>query len=268
VSGLQWAAQYEHENSWLINTVSQIRNDESFALMVAAALFGCVLIPANSGLSNQGSYRFLCWQLLLSAAATLPQYQARGYLHYTLLAVPAVTIVFSVQLVSGWRLLLSWPKVWQLQGQVIIVLLFLLPLFYNGDRPILLDVTENPARLLTKQFPVPWHEEEASGRQLQELSALIPPRSEICLIPSGRNAIYFFLSGVNSGGYAFKEMTPEPQMDTHPPDFVILMPESSGWSKEYHPDEDSIGRLAEFIAAGYEKITTTKTVEVYRRPIK
>ena len=57
-------------------------------------------------------------------------------------------------------------------------------------------------------------------------------------------------------------------MDTHPPDFVILMPESSDWSKEYHPDEDSIGRLAEFIAAGYEKISTTKTVEVYRRPIK
>jgi hypothetical protein len=151
---------------------------------------------------------------------------------------------------------------------VIIVLLFLLPLLYNGDRPILLDVTENPARLSTKQFPVPWHEEEAPGRQLQELSALIPPRSEIYLIPSGRNAIYFFLSGINSGGYAFKEMTPEPQMDTHPPDFVILMPESSDWSKEYQPDEDSIGRLTKFIAAGYEKITTTKTVEVYRRPIK
>jgi len=268
VSGLQWAAQYEHENSWLINTVSQIRNDESFALMVAAALSGCALIPRNSGFSNHRDCRFLCWQLLLSAAATLPQYQARGYLHYTLLAVPAITIVFSVQLVSGWRLLLSWPKVWQLQGQVIIVLLLLLPLLYNGDRPILLDVTENPARLSTKQFPVPWHEEEAPGRQLQELSALIPPRSEICLIPSGRNAIYFFLSGINSGGYAFKEMTPEPQMDTHPPDFVILMPESSGWSKEYRPDEDSIGRLTKFIAAGYEKITTTKTVEVYRRPIK
>jgi hypothetical protein len=265
VSGLQWAAQYKHENSWLYNMLTQIRNDESFALMVAVALFGNALIPRLSGLSNHRDYRFLCWQLLLSAAATLPQYQARGYLHYTLLAIPAVTIVFSVQLVSAWRLL-SGPKAWQFQGQVIIVLLFLLPLLYNGDRPILLDVTENPARLLTKQFPVPWHEEDVPGRQLQELSTLIPPRSELYLIPSGRNAVYFFVSGINSGGYAFKEMTPAPQMDSHPPDFVILIPESSGWSQEYHFEEDSKQGLQEFISAGYEKITTTKTVEVYRRP--
>lgn len=267
VSGLHWVAEYQHENSWMYNTLRQIRNDESFALLAVVALLGCALIPSNSEFSNQRNYRILCWQLLLSAAATLPQYQARGYLHYTLLPLPAVIIVFSVQLVSGWRLL-SGPRVWQLQGQVVIVLLFLLPLLYNGDRPILLDVTKSPSQLLTKQIPVPWHEEEVPRRQLQELSALIPPRSEIYLIPSGRDAIYFFLSGINSGGYAFKEMTPKPQLDTHPPDYVILMPESSSWAIEYHPDEDSTKMLSEFIAAGYEKITTTKTVEVYRRPIK
>ncbi len=266
VSGLQWAAQYEHENSWLLNTLSQIRNDESFALLVAVALFGCVVLPRNSK-SSDGSYRFLCWQLLLSAAVTVIQYQARGYLHYTLMAIPAVTIVFSVQWVAAWQML-SGPGVRSFQRQVVLVLLFLLPLLYNGDRPIFLDVTESPARLLTKQFPVPWHEEVAPARQLDELSALVPPRSEIYLIPSGRNAIYFFLSGINSGGYAFKEMTPAPQLDTHPPDFVIRMPDSSNWLKEYHNEADSSKRLREFIAAGYEKITTTETVEVYRRPVK
>ncbi len=267
VLALQWVAQYEHENSWFLNTLSQIRNDESFALLVAVTILGCVLIPANSGFSGQRDYRFLCWQLLISATATLPQYQARGYLHYTLMAIPAVTIVFSVQLVSAWRLI-SGPKGWQLHGQVIIVLLFLLPLLYNGDRPILLDVTENPARLLTKPLPLPWHEEEVPARQLQELSALIPSRSEIYLIPSGRNAVYFFLSGINSGGYAFKEMTPAPRINSHPPDYVILMPESSGWSMESRPEEGGSQRLQEFIDAGYEKITSTRTVEVYRRPTK
>jgi len=263
--GLQWASEYKHEGSWTANMLIQIRNDESFALITFFALTGSLGSLFRISIFER-KYRNLCLQIATAAAVTMIQYRVRGYLHYTLLAMPGIIIVFSIQFAAVWRSL-SGGKLLQIQCQVALVMLLLVPMLYNGQRSIKLDVTEWDRKQRNSSLPKAWHEEPETLSEINELKSLIPSRSEMEILPSGRNVIYFLLSGVNSGGYAFKEMTPETDFDHNPPEYVAVFRPNTPWDEESWKTSEAGRRLEKFILSGYKKQDTKTGVDVYRREL-
>lgn len=263
--GLQWAAEYKHEGSWIANILTQIRNDESFMLITVFAGIGSLAALFESK-HFDATYRHFCWLLLTAAAVTIVQYRVRGYLHYTLLAIPGIVIVFSIQFAALWRSL-SGGRWWQVQSQIALILLLMVPMLYNGQRQVMLDVTDTNWKQHSSTVPVPWHEEPETVRKIDALKAVIPPQSEIEIVPSGRNSVYFLLSCINPGGYAFKEMTPETDFTRHPPEFVVVIPPETAWDEESWKLSGADRRLKEFAQRGYERLDTKSDFLLYQRPL-
>lgn len=199
--GLSMAAGYKQEGNLFANLYSIFRNDESLAILAALSVAGLVASAGQKPILSS-AFRHVCGLLVLSAVATLLQFRTRGYYHYILLLLPSLIIA------SLWACHAACERFpgdhWRDRTVKGVLILGIAAVFgHVGQRDFALNLFSLECFREKSEHVQPWHQRDVSRGSLAEARAMLPPGSQIVVLPPVRSVVYFQTDCVCPGGYAF-----------------------------------------------------------------
>ena len=202
--GLQTAASYGAEQSWIQNLYTQFRHDESLwlSLAVASILFlnrQHWLTPSQP--DNHPTLRLIGF-LLVASLASLIQFRSRPFHHYMLLCIPAIVLTctlvydryqFWLQESRGKRILV---------GSLIVLPSIWCAPYNDSFHPLRLEVPQ--VSQWTRHQPL--HQQAALSQIVTVLDKHIPTESKLLILPGRYNLVHYQLESFSDRqtGYNFR----------------------------------------------------------------
>ena len=199
--GLQMAAGYSSQGTWLSNLYSVFRNDESVGLMAATVVIGLFTAARSPRETSDNSFA-LTGILCCAAIAATVQFRSRGYYHYFLLVVPCLITAFVFAL-SAMTARFSASSVRDRSVRAVIFLIGVLPFFHAGQRPFDFEVWNPVASAADHDEPRPWHSDPELSADILNIQSHLDADRQIVVLPPVRSVIYLLVSARQSAGYAF-----------------------------------------------------------------
>jgi hypothetical protein len=207
--GAAWVRDYQAEGSWLSNLYTQVRADESAALLALVAIVMWVVMLTGGKRRywvQREAFQVVSF-VIIAGLATLIQFRSRPYGHYMLLAVPCVVLAVSLLYV------LVLPGLLDRFDRRPLALFVMLaaaaiPFFSTSGRTDTLYVWRvfaTPADVARQQ----WHTQAPVRADLEKLKEVIPARTVMFHFPPRHNSLYYLLDTYSANPFGYVYFTPE-----------------------------------------------------------